>query len=161
MFRLTQSDFSLHAQIDRGDVASIFAERKRLMAHWSKQIEQAVIEKGFNAEIYAGFQHLERIASVLPRYRQLVTVAKTLTIFGVISQADRDLSGMKLVALAPDDQLTQEWFLLVRHPQYTRALIAREIEPKFYEGIMTSSSERVERYITALKAHISKPTVEG
>ncbi|MBI1256813.1 MAG: hypothetical protein GC204_05035 [Chloroflexi bacterium] len=150
MVPIDSHDFSLYDLIDWHNVSSIFTERRSLLAHWSATIEKTVIERRLAADVVAGFQSLDRITPILPRYQQLATVAHSLTVFGTPSNSN--LSGLKICALHPGDRLVQEWFLIVRHPDYNRALIARELdhEPRCFHGILTSDPAQVERFQAVL-----------
>ena len=147
---ITHPNFSLYDLIDWQNVSSIFTERRVLLARWSASIEQAVVKRQLAADVLAGFQSLDHIAPVLPRYRQLAAVARSLTVFGV--PGSLDLSGLKICALQPESPLVKEWFLIVRHPDYNRALVARELvdAPLCFHGILTSDSAQVERFYEAL-----------
>jgi DICT domain-containing protein len=156
MQRPPRADFSLYALIDWTNVQTIFTERSDLLARWSRDIEMAVIERQLAAEVASGFQYLRRIAPVLPRYRQMAERA-SVTVFGVLDSRT-DLSGLQLMALAPADALVKEWFLIVQHPGYTRALVARELDEdaRTFHGILTSDPAQVERFYHALMAYASQ-----
>jgi len=143
--------FSLFNLVNWQDTSSIFTERRALLARWSHSIEKTILERGLAVDMLAGFQSLDRIAPVLPRYRQLATVAQSLTVIGLPS-ATLDLSGLNILPLNPNDKLVREWFLIVRYSDYNRALIAREINdaPRSFRGILTSDPAQVERFYEAL-----------
>jgi DICT domain-containing protein len=144
-------NFSLYNRIDWQDVSSIFTERRALLARWSFSIEKTVIERELAADIVSGFQSLDRMAPVLRRYRQLATVARSITVIGQPGSTV-DLTGLNVVTLQPDDLLVKEWFLIVRHPDYNRALIAREVDEAnhSFHGILTSDPAEVGRFCQAL-----------
>ena len=144
-------NFSLFNLVNWQDTSSIFTERRALLARWSHSIEKTILERELAVDMLAGFQSLDRIAPVLPRYRQLATVAQSLTVIGLPS-ATLDLSGLNILPLNPNDKLVREWFLIVRYSDYNRALIAREINdaPRSFRGILTSDPAQVERFYEAL-----------
>ena len=144
-------NFSLFNLVDWQDTSSIFTGRRALLARWSHSIEKTILERGLTVDMLAGFQSLDRIAPVLPRYRQIATVAHSVTVIGLPS-ATLDLAGLNILPLHPNDKLVREWFLIVRHPDYNRALIAREIDHALhsFRGILTSDPAQVERFYEAL-----------
>jgi DICT domain-containing protein len=149
---LKPPNFSLFNLVDWQDTSSIFTERRALLARWSHSIEKTILERGLPVDMLAGFQLLDRIAPVLPRYRQIATVAHSVTVIGLPSTT-LDLTGLNILPLDPGDKLAREWFLIVRHSDYNRALIAREIDhaPHSFRGILTSDPEQVGRFFEALK----------
>ena len=144
-------NFSFFNLVNWQDTSGIFTQRRALLARWSHSIEKSVLERGLAVDMLAGFQALDRIAPVLPRYRQLATVAQSLTVIG-LPTTTLDLTGLNTLPLNPDDKLVREWFLIVRHSDYNRALIAREVnhEPRSFRGILTSDPAQVGHFYEAL-----------
>ena len=146
-----RADFSLYDLINWTNVQTIFTERADLLARWSWDIETAVLERELAVSVFAGFQYIRRIQRVLERHQQIAE-RSTVMVFGVPDNT-LDLHELRLTALAPGDALVQEWFLIVQHPDYSRALIAREIEPRRFHGILTSDPVQVERFYSALMVY--------
>jgi DICT domain-containing protein len=151
MFKLTQNTFSLYALVEQDNVSSIFAEQRTLLSHWCKGMEKAVIERQLPVDVLAGFQRIGQIKPVLARYHELNRIAHSLTVFGQ-PDATFNLEGIHFVALDKDSPLVQEWFLIIRHPEYMRALIAREEEAnsEHFRGVLTSDPAQVEQFYAAL-----------
>jgi len=144
-------NFSLFNLVDWQNTSSIFTERRTLLSRWSHSIEKTIVERRLAVDMLAGFQSLDRIAPVLARYRQLDRIAHTLTVIGLPSTT-LDLEGLNILPLSPGDKLVKEWFLIVRHPDYNRALIAREVNESVhsFRGILTTDPVYVERFYNSL-----------
>lgn len=156
------SDFSVYALIDWKNVFNIFSERRVLLAHWSKTIEEAVIEQRLKTEVYAGFQHLYFVSPILGRYQQLQEIASSVWLFGTSNARDPVLDRFHCVTLMEDDLLVREWFLVVDHPRYARAIVAREITPpntkrldRMFQGVLTSDRTQIKRLIRGLQDALS------
>ncbi len=151
MLSVTQPQFSLYDRIDRQDASSIFVEEIPLLQHWSRSIETAVLELEIAADMAVGFQEIRLIEAHMPRYRRLHEVVRSVTVFG-LPGGDIDLGGLSYAALRPGDALSKEWFVIVKHPDYHRALIARELDDAnhSFEGILTSDPAQVAAFYDAL-----------
>ncbi len=151
MLTIREPSFSLAALIDPADTNKIISEPRALLAEWSLAIENAVIEQQLPAHVLAGFQQIGNIKPILSRFLELASIVDALTIVG-LPDGELDFRGMRQVILNPDDELCHEWFLIVRHPDYPRALIAREerSNPGHFRGVLTSDAIQVERYYWAL-----------
>jgi DICT domain-containing protein len=152
----------VYALIDWKNVFNIFSERRALLAHWSKTIEEAVIDYQLETDVFAGFQHLHFIVPILIRYQQLQQIASSVWLFGTSDERDPALDGFRSVILMQDDLLVREWFLVVDHPRYARAIVAREITPpntkrleRKFQGVLTSDRKQIKRLTSGLQDALS------
>jgi DICT domain-containing protein len=164
MFMLTLPDhrFSLYELIDWRNIYNIFSERRALLASWCRTIELAVIERQLQTEVYAGFQQMRYLKPVQHRYQQMSVHASQVWVFGQAGSGDPALDKISGVYLRPGDQLIKEWFLVVDHPSYSRALVAHEMTKpgtphakRMFRGILTSDQGQVKRFAHLLRDRVS------
>jgi DICT domain-containing protein len=155
--------FSVYNLVDWRNIYNIFTERRKLLAHWSKSIEESVIHQELDTSVYASFQQMRYIKPVLPRYHEMHNITKRIYVFGVPASIDPPLNGFESVHLRDEDSLTKEWFLVVSHPRYHRALVAQEVTPlgtphqqRLFRGVLTSDKDQVERLSHALEEALKK-----
>lgn len=138
-------NLSLYDLIDLTSVQNVFLNRPAMLAYWCKGMENAIIDRQLQADVYAGFQYLSRVQPVLARYQKIGDIARQVWIFGqpdtVISSAPR----LNFIYLPPEHKLIKEWFLVIRGETYTRGLLARELTPagtpqpeRRFEGVSLS-----------------------
>ncbi len=159
---LSDQSFSLYDVVDWRTIYNIFTERRALLASWCRTIELAVIERSLDTEIYAGFQQMRYLAPVLPRYQKMSLITNSIWVFGQQGEQDPPMDGLNGVVLQNDDQLIKEWFLVVNHPKYARALVAQETSKpgtphskRVFRGLLTSDQAQVARFATLLKERVS------
>lgn len=155
MMTLTNPTFSLYAQVDWNNPHNIISQNCLILRSWLNLMESWVIDTRADAEIYAGLQHTD---ALLPRYERLAAAAKSLWIFGAPERGDLPPPelALKCVALSSDDQLYNECFLLIRHADFARALIARETEPGQFVGVYVTDAPQVERLCGRLRQIIDQ-----
>lgn len=153
------TSFSLYHHIDRASVRNIFTENPKILASWCKMMEKAVIDFRLDAEVYAGFQKLRRLSPIFPRYQKMAATARGIWVFGENDMSFPPIDHLNYVALEPDDELTREWFLVVEHRNYARALVAREVTPasiplteRVFEGVLVNDWDGVR----GLKRHLQE-----
>ncbi len=163
MLTLADNRFSLYELIDWRNRYNIFSERRALLASWCRTIELAVIERQINTEVYAGFQQMRYLKPIVPRYQKMSTFASHVWVFGQPSSDDPALESLRGVHLQPGDQLIKEWFLVVNHPSYARALVAHEMSKpgtphskRIFRGILTSDHGQVALFDNLLKDRVAK-----
>lgn len=149
--------FSVYNLVDWRNIYNIFTERRKLLAYWSKSIEESVIQQELATNVFASFQQMRYIKPVLPRYHQMHKITKRIFVFGVPAPNDPPLNEFKAVHLQEHDNLTKEWFLVVSHLGYHRALVAQEVTPlgtphsqRLFRGVLTSDKDQVQRLSDAL-----------
>jgi len=134
--------------VEQGQSLDIFSEQRRMLALWCANIERTIIQQELKtAHVFASFQQLDFFLPVLDRYRQMTAFVDNIWIFGIPS-LNRDfpqLDGINYIYLEEADVLTQEWFLVVNHPRYSRSLSALETtssgtphKDRTYKGILSS-----------------------
>lgn len=163
MLTLADQRFSLYELIDWRNIYNIFSERRALLASWCRTIELAIIERQLDTDVYAGFQQMRYLKPVLPRYQQMSAFAQPIWVFGQGGDDDPEMGNIKGVYLQPGDQLIKEWFLVVNHPSYSRALVAHEMSKpgtphakRIFRGILTSDAGQVARFAHLLQDRVSK-----
>lgn len=164
-----EPNFSVYDLIEWRNIYNIFTERRKLLAYWSRNIEEAVLQQELHSPLYASFQQMRYIKPVLPRYHKIRTLTPKIYVFGVPGNADPVLTEFNCVRLNRDDSLTKEWFLVVNHPRYARALVAQEVTPlgtphaeRLFRGVLTSDKDQVQRLEQALAAAVAPgPTQPG
>lgn len=156
MLMIRQAEFSLADLIDPNDTNKIFSQSRALMLEWSHAIENAVIEQLLPAHIIVGFQSIGKMLPQKGRYQEIASIADSITVVGLPDDAVKPGGLLRFVELTPDCVLCQEWFLIVKHPQYARALIGRDVagDGSTFRGILTSIPAQVEYFYNAVTAAI-------
>ncbi len=134
--------------LNQGHVLDIFSEKRRMLALWCANIEKTIVQEQLKTtHVFACFQQLEFFLPVLDRYTKLDQYVENIWVFGTPSQTKEmpQIDHVTYVELDEADVLTQEWFLVVNHPQYSRALSALETttsgtphKDRTYKGILSS-----------------------
>lgn len=152
------SEFSLYGLVEWRNVYNIFTQRRPILADWCKRIEKTIIEHQLNSEVFAGFQQLRYLTPILSRYQQMAQISNQVYVFGESGPNDPQLNGLNPVVLNHNDSLVREWFLVVNHKHYCRALVALEITPfgtphrdRVFRGMMTSEVHQVSRLHAAIR----------
>jgi len=153
-----KSDFSLYNHIDRKNVRNLFSERPLVLASWCRMIENVVVDFRLAADVYAGFQRMRRLGPVWPRYQKMAGTAQGIWIFGAQDATYPQTNHINFITLTPEDELMREWFLIVDHTTYSRALVARETTPlgtpqqdRLFEGVLIGERAMVKDIKTKLQ----------
>lgn len=162
MLTIRPSEFSLADLIDPNDTNKIFSEPRALLLEWSYAIENAVIEQLLPAHVVVGFQNIRRMLPQMQRYQQIASIADSITVVGLPDDGVTPGGLMRFVALTPDCALCDEWFLIVKHAQYARALIARDVtgDGERFKGILTSIPAQVDYFYDAVTGAIRQEPSE-
>lgn len=163
MLMIRRPEFSLADLIDPNDTNKIFSEPRALLLEWSHAIENAVIEQLLPAHVVVGFQSIGRMLPQMGRYQQIASIADSISVVGLPDDVVKPGGLMRFVALTPDCALCNEWFLIIKHAQYARALIARDVagNGSKFKGILTSIPAQVDFFYNAVTAAIhDKPSEE-
>jgi DICT domain-containing protein len=151
--------FSVYELLDWQNVSNIFIEKRPMLAFYCRQIETEIVERGLQAEVYSGFQRLARVKPVLPRYTRMAQNGAAVSVFGLPGKNDGDLTAVRTVHLRENDTLVKEWFLVAKHPELSRALIAREVSgaelphaERTFEGVVTSDAQEINRIARTIAA---------
>jgi DICT domain-containing protein len=150
--------FSLYGMIDEANTSNIFMDRRKMLAHMCGRIEQDVVNARLDADVFAGFQKYVYVTPVIERYQSMVDQGAQVWLFAEGDSGDVALDGVLATGLLAGDALLREWFLVVSHPEYARALVAQEVTPdgtpqreRLFRGVMTSDPVEVARFAAALK----------
>lgn len=142
--------FSLYSLIERSSTSNIFSEYATLLARWSYNIENAVIDERLHTDVFVGFQQVSRLARIAKRYGKVSAAARKVWVFAEPDAPIPDPTLYQHVTLSPQHKLAQEWFVVVNHPAYARALVAREITPpgtpqaeRTFTGVLTSDRDMI------------------
>ena len=153
-------NFSLFNHLCAFNPSTIFINQSRMLSYWSHSIEKKIIQRGIDTPVYAGFQHLGRFKPVARHYQKIAQTAP-VWVFGEAGQTQpQSQDGVHFMALQPYDRLAQEWFVMVNHPQYAHALIAREVrptapgQPRQFRGVLTSNRSIIHYAFEALEAYV-------
>lgn len=154
MLTIREPDFSLANLIDPNDTNKIFSEPRALLLEWSYAIENAVIEQLLPAHVVVGFQSIGRMLPHMQRYQQIASIADSITVVGLPDDGVKPGGLLRFVALTPDCALCYEWFVIIKHAQYARALIARDVtgDGRRFKGILTSIPTQVDFFYDAITA---------
>lgn len=134
--------------VEQGRALDIFSEQRRMLALWCANIERTIIRQELKSgHVFASFQQLDFFLPVLERYRKMTEFIDNIWVFGIPSKDQNfpQLDGVNYIYLEEEDVLTQEWFLIVNHPTYSRSLSALETtspgtphKDRTYKGILSS-----------------------
>jgi DICT domain-containing protein len=147
--------FSVYNQfMDHSNDIDIFSEKRRMLALWCANIERTIVSQRIAAShVFACFQQLDYFLPVIDRYRDMTQYVEHIWVFGTPSQKAKlpNIKGIHYIELDQSDILTQEWFLLVNHPIYSRSLSAIETTPpntphskRSFKGILSSNPAMIE-----------------
>lgn len=154
--------FSLYDTVDWQHING-FTERRSVLANWCRAVELAYIVGSYTAMIYAGFQRLTYLTPILHRYKKMSRTASAIWVLGQPGDRDLQTDGLNVLRLQEDDPLCGEWFLIVNHPAYGRALVARELtQPglphadRRFHGMITRDPTLIAQFAALLKEHVEK-----
>lgn len=157
-------NFSLFNHLCAFNPSTIFMNQPRMLSYWSHSIEKKIVQYGVDTPVYAGFQHLGRFAPVTRQYEKIAQTAP-VWVFGKAGQTHLpDTDRLHFMALHPQARLAQEWFVVVNHPDYAHALIAREIapiqphQPRQFRGVLTSDRNIIHFASEALASYVQQFT---
>ena len=133
---LKQSLFNLIQQ-HLGDSLPVMRCTKSTLVHLSHTLENIILNNKIPAMLFTGFQESSHWQEETKRYHELAKVAQQVCIFAgkplPIESGVNELT----IELAQNDQLLQEWFLLVLSDEFSVLLCGQD------KGIsVTSESER-------------------
>lgn len=144
-------DFSVYDAFSHDRVLNIFSDRRQMLGRWCASIENAVTHDAIHTTVFAGFQQLEYMLPVMERYERMAKNSNKIYIFGQPYEDMPSIENITYVHLQPDHQLCKEWFLVVHHPLYSRALIALETSPpntphkdRMFKGLLTNDVSMIE-----------------
>ena len=156
-------DFSLYKLVQDLQPPKLFTVKRHVLAKWCAKIEMEALEQDITPAVFAGFQLLEFYLPVRQRFEDLTTISNYMAIFGQPYEALPDYDKIDVVYLSPEDQLRREWFLIICHEDFMRAIVALEItEPgtpdqdRVFEGIRTNHAKTIQHMTHALHQIIER-----
>lgn len=116
------------------DRATIRTGRKQTLTAFSRHIESQAHDSADPPILLTALQHAKHFTERTQRaYRELAARSSMVAVFGANMPADFG-SGVRAVALAPNDTLAMEWTVLALGPHMAAALIARERDDSVEEA---------------------------
>lgn len=105
----------------------LFRARVPVLEYVSLMIENAILLRtNRTGRIYAGFEKLSRMKSVIDRYLRIADVSERVYAFGEADWKPPRHPNMKLIALEEDFKLAREWFVIAESSTLHVALVARD-----------------------------------
>ncbi|WP_226577126.1 DICT sensory domain-containing protein [Halobacillus litoralis] len=126
-------------------------------------MENMVLMKKLQGQVYAGFQKLSRSKNVIDRF-QAMTEYSDVHIFGEADTQMDENDGINYIALPPKSSLVREWFLVVDAPNFKSMMVAYDMEGfgiheveenRKFKGAKTSNPKIVDQAVQLLKPHTS------
>jgi DICT domain-containing protein len=140
-------NFSVYDTFMKIRPLNIFSEHPKMLHKWCSIIEDKIIQESFNIKVFAGFQQLEYFLPIVERYKKIAEVAQNVYIFGKPYADMPTIDKLHYVHLKPEDQLSKEWFLVIKHESYTRSLASLNMSEddtprshRIFKGVLTSDS---------------------
>jgi signal transduction histidine kinase len=141
---------SLFDLVDRLNTRRLFANYRGSLVNISREIEDAIINSGAQARVFAGFQKMSFFLPQVARYRRLARSAERIWVFGVPDVTPPAIDNVTYVPLSKEDRLTQEWFLVADSREFFSALVAQDLSgfdvPQYkrkFRGIWTFDADMV------------------
>ena len=104
----------------------MFRSQGACLEYLSLLIENALLLRtNRRGRIYAGFEKLSHMESVIDRYLRIADLSEQLYVFGVADWKPPRHPHMKLITLTNENRLAREWFIIVDSPTLSAALVAR------------------------------------
>jgi DICT domain-containing protein len=129
------------------------------LEYLSLLIENAVLLRTHRAgRVYAGFEKLSRMESIVDRYLRIADVSERVYVFGEADWQPPRHPNMRVVPLPKDSLLAREWFVIASSPVLRVALVAFDeeastthagFEAKKFRALKTSNPAIVAR-LTAI-----------
>lgn len=130
-----------------------FATQVPCMEYLSLLIENAILLRTNRAgRVYAGFEKFSRLEPIVDRYLRIADVSERVYIFGVNDWAPPRHPRLKPIAVAPESQMSLEWFVIANSPNYRIALVGKDadgftapvLENRTFHAIKTSDQTIVQ-----------------
>ncbi|MFO0695194.1 MAG: DICT sensory domain-containing protein [Polyangiales bacterium] len=104
-----------------------FTARVESMRVWCRVAEKLVLDRRLSdAKVHAGFERMNRLEPVLPRYRRMASLVSELVVYGE-PDWEPDVPGIRTVALG-NEPLALEWFLVVSARGWKAAIVAEDLD---------------------------------
>lgn len=144
---------------------------KSSMIAISHGLEDMIIEFGLKAELFVAFQKFEFFMVEIERYKALEKVCSKLYIFAqnIDFEAVRNFKNTVFVELDKKDLMTQEWNIIINHPEHPAVFVTKEIvysepvkEDQFrrFGGFLSFSGAIMAETLKVIKNKLNKYGVE-
>ncbi len=133
---LTQSLFNLIQQ-HLGDDLPVVRCTKSTLVHLSHTLEDSILNNKIPAMLFTGFQESSYWREETKRYRELAKIAQQVCIFAGKPLPPESGVNELNIELAKNDQLLQEWFLLILSDEFSVLLCGQD-----RDALVTSEAER-------------------
>jgi DICT domain-containing protein len=150
------SAISLYATLNEGSSDRIASLHRRTMSEISYAMELAALEAAAPIQIFGGFQRMQYFLPVAQRFAKLAERADVY-VLGFPDVTPPLIKGLYYIPLAQDDPLTSEWFLIIKSPNFTTALVAKDQSSvhlphaqRSFRSIWTHKQDEVDRVLSTL-----------
>ena len=117
------------------------------LEYFSLLIENAVLLRTHRGgRLYAGFERLSRMESVVDRYMRIADLSERVYVFGEPDWRPPRHPNLRAIELDSDARLAREWFVIADSPSLSVALVGSD-----EQGLDAPALE--ERTFAALKTH--------
>ena len=149
-------DFSVFNLIDVYDTGNIFISSQELLNYWFTRIEETIIEDTLPADIYLRRSPNSQ-NSRLTEDAVLNLVTKG-AMFWLVNNFETDEyiypEGVQNVRMLPNSKLLFEWFIIVHHVNYAKALVVRYDEAGIQRGVLITYPHAVKNLCDQLQQRI-------
>jgi DICT domain-containing protein len=132
-------------------------------------MELAALEAAAPIQIFGGFQRMQYFLPVAERFVKLAKRAEVY-VLGFPDVTPPLIKGLYYIPFAQDDPLASEWFLIIKSPNFTTALVAKEQSKsnlphahRSFRSIWTHNRDEVDRALHCLagKLNLELDTHQG
>lgn len=125
-------------------------------------MENIVLTKKLQGNVYAGFQKFSRAKNVLDRF-QAMTEYSHVHIFGENDAVMDRTDGINYIELPPNSELMREWFLIIDSPTFKSMMVAYDMEGfgvheveegRKFKGVKTSSPRVIDHATKLLTPYL-------
>ncbi|MCA1035830.1 MULTISPECIES: DICT sensory domain-containing protein [Bacillus] len=125
-------------------------------------MENIVLTKKLQGNVYAGFQKFSRTKNVLDRFQAMAEYSN-VHIFGENDAAMDPSDGIHYIELPKNSELMREWFLIIDSPVFKSMMVAYDMEGfgvheveegRKFKGVKTSNPQVIAHATKLLTPHI-------
>lgn len=161
-------DYSLYKLVQDLQPPKLFTVKREVLSKWCETMEEEVVERQLVTSVFVGFQVFTFFLPVMERFGKIASYANQVSIFAQPDVELRTLDNIDVVCLNADDQLRREWFLIICHEDFMRAIVAREItdpgtpnSERVFEGIRTNHRKTIEEIYRSLSQLVERAKAKG
>ena len=156
-------DYSLYKLVQDLQPPKLFTVKRQILSKWCETMEEEVVDRQLMTSVFVGFQVFSFFVPVMDRFCKIATYANQLSIFAEPDVELPAFDNIDVVCLSADDQLRREWFLIICHEEFMRAIVAREItdpgtpdSERVFEGIRTNHRKTIEEIYHSLSQLVER-----